>query len=59
MNIKRWLLQKSFEFKYRKIDADVCCCGSSNCEGDYSHSYTNAKEYHIDLAVRRALGIVI
>ena len=59
MNIKKWILTKRFEFKYRKVDPDVCCCGSSDCKGDYSHPYVNAKEYYIDLAVRRALGIIV
>ena len=59
MGVKRWLLKKRFEFKYRKVDPDVCCCGASDCSGDYSHPYTNAKEYHIDLEVRRVLGLIV
>lgn len=57
--LKKWIWTKRFEFKYRKVDPDVCCCGSSDCGGDYSHGYVNAKEYHVDLATRRALGLVI
>lgn len=52
MNIlKKWFWTKVFEFEYRKVDPDVCCCGSSNCDGDYSHGYVNAKEYYTDIAV--------
>ena len=47
-DIKKWYWNKHYNFKYRKCDEDVCCCGSSNCEGDSSHSYVNAKEYYID-----------
>jgi hypothetical protein len=59
LKLKRWFWTKFFEFKYRRCDADVCCCGSSNCEGDYSHSYVNAKEYYIDRDVQIKLGLVI
>lgn len=27
--LKLWLCRKYLEFKYRKIDHNVCCCGSS------------------------------
>ena len=57
--LKKWFWTKRFEIKYRMVNPDVCCCGSSKCEGDSSHSYTNAKEYAIDLATRRAMGLVI
>ena len=43
--LKRWFLNLYYEFYYRKVDRDVCCCGSSNCDGDYSHSYVNARDY--------------
>ncbi len=47
----KWLWTKYYNFKYRKVDDDVCCCGSSDCSGDYSHSYVSAKEYAIKCAV--------
>ena len=53
--IYKWLLTKYYEFKYRKVDPDVCCCGSSDCYGDYSHGYVNAKDYHIERAVNQKL----
>ena len=57
-NIKKWYWNKYYNFKYRKCDEDVCCCGNSNCEVDYSHIYVNAKEYYIDRDVRIKLGLV-
>ena len=49
--VKRFFWIVVYKFQYRKVDPDVCCCGSSNCDGDYSHSYVNAKDYYIDKAV--------
>lgn len=40
-------------FEYRKVDEDVCCCGSSDCGGDYTHSYVNAKQYAIETEVSK------
>ena len=50
--LKRWFYTKIAEHKYRKVDPDVCCCGSSACDSDYTHSYTNAKQYAIDRMVK-------
>jgi hypothetical protein len=54
--LKRWFWNKFYQFKYRKIDEDVCCCGSSNCDGDYSHSYVNAKQFAITSCVINKLN---
>ena len=53
--LKRWFLNLYYEFYYRKVDRDVCCCGSSNCDGDYTHSYVNAKDYAIEREVKSKL----
>ena len=53
--LKKWFWTIVYKFEYRKVDLDVCCCGSSNCEGDYSHGYVNAKDYNIDKAVMSKL----
>ena len=42
-----WFYTKLAQWEYRKVDDEVCCCGSSNCNGDYSHSYVNAKNHAI------------
>ena len=57
--LKRWFYTKLAEFEYRKVDADVCCCGSSQCDSDYTHGYVNAKEHAIQLMVNRKLGLII
>ena len=49
--LSRWFYTKLAEYEYRKVDEDVCCCGSSQCDADYSHSYVNAKQYAIDKMV--------
>ena len=51
--IKQWFWRKVYMFEYRKVDEDVCCCGSSDCGGDYTHSYVNAKQYAIETAVSK------
>jgi len=56
IDLKRWYLDCYYKFYYRKVDQDVCCCGSSNCDGDYTHSYVNAKDYAIEQAVNYKLS---
>ena len=46
-NIKKRLWNFYYNVYYRKVGSDVCCCGSSDCSGDMSHGYVNAKEYAI------------
>jgi hypothetical protein len=58
LKLKRWFYTKLAEYEYRKVDQEVCCCGSSNCGGDYTHSYVNAKDYAIEQMVSRKLGLV-
>lgn len=58
LRFKRWFWTKYYEFEYRKVDDDVCCCGASSCCGDSSHSPVNAKDYAIDCAVNNRLGLV-
>ena len=53
--LRVWFWTAFYKFEYRKIDPDVCCCGSSTCDADMSHSYTNAKEYAIKSSVKRKL----
>ena len=55
MKLIKWFWICFFKFQYRAVDDDVCCCGASDCDGDYSHSYVNAKDYYIDLAVRNKI----
>ena len=57
-DIKKWYWNKYYEFEYRKVDDNVCCCGESNCNGDSSHAPVEAKWYAIDCAVRAKLGLV-
>jgi hypothetical protein len=52
--VKFWTIV--YRFKYRNVDNDVCCCGSSDCHGDYNHSYVNAKEYYIDKWVKEKMN---
>ena len=51
----KWLYMVLATYKYRMVDPDVCCCGSSNCDGDYSHGYVNAKDYAIKHFVKSKL----
>ena len=51
--IKQWFWRKVYMFEYRKVDVDVCCCGSSDCGGDYTHSYVNAKQHAIETSVSK------
>jgi hypothetical protein len=51
--IKQWFWGRVYMFEYRKVDEDVCCCGSSDCGGDYTHSYVNAKQHAIETAVSK------
>ena len=53
--LKRWFLNLYYEFYYRKVDRDVCCCGSRDCIGDWSHSYVSAKNYTIEREVKSKL----
>lgn len=48
-----------YRFKYRNVDDEVCCCGASNCHGDYSHAYVNAKEYYIGKWVEEKMSEII
>ena len=50
----KWIKTKYFEFKYRFVDEDLCCCGATSCDGDYSHSFRSAKEYAITSAVNKS-----
>jgi hypothetical protein len=49
--LKRCFWNLYYQFYYRKVDPDVCCCGTSDCGGDYTHGYVNAKDYAIEKAV--------
>lgn len=53
--IKRWFYTKYYQFVYRKIDSDVCCCGSSGSHSFENHAYVCAKEYHINQCVEDKL----
>ena len=50
--LKTWFWTAVYKFKYRIIDPDVCCCGSSSCDTDMTHAYTNAKQYAIEIGVK-------
>ena len=50
--LKIWFWTAAYKFKYRMVDPDVCCCGSSSCDADATHAYTNAKEYAIEIGVK-------
>ena len=46
MNIfKKWFWTKLYKFKYRMVDEDVCCCGSSNCDG-FAMLNIGIQDYH-------------
>jgi hypothetical protein len=49
--LKRYFWNLYYQFYYRKVEPDVCCCGTRDCGGDYTHGYVNAKDYAIDEAV--------
>lgn len=56
LRLLKWFYTKLAEYEYRNVDPDVCCCGSSQCDLDMTHSYTNAKEYAIRSYVKSKLG---
>jgi hypothetical protein len=56
LKIKTWFYTKLAKYEYRKVDEDVCCCGSSQCDADYTHSYVNAKQHAIDGKVKAKLS---
>lgn len=58
LKLKRWFWTKYYEFEYRKVDDNLCCCGESDCNGDSSHSPVNAKNYAINRDVNSRLIVV-
>ncbi len=57
LRVRRWILTKLLEFKYRNQEATECCCGRTvgDCGNNYGNGCRSMKEYVITSEVNRRL----